>query len=126
MTCELSTPEMKCVMDFIDGWNKGDMSAVIALLSDDIIYHNMPLEPISGKQMVSDYLCSAGPYSDVNWEIVSIAENGNKVLTERIDKFTSRGNAIELQVMGVFEITAMKITAWRDYFDLSSYRKQYE
>ena len=61
----------------------------------------------------------------VDWEILSIAENGNKVLTERVDRFEMPGGKkIDLPVMGTFEINNGKITAWRDYFDLNTFTSQ--
>ena len=34
------------------------------------------------------------------------------------------GKTIQLPVAGVFEVTGNKISAWRDYFDMSMYTKQ--
>ncbi|MEM9879804.1 MAG: limonene-1,2-epoxide hydrolase family protein, partial [Pseudomonadota bacterium] len=54
-----------------------------------------------------------------------IAENGNVVMTERIDRFAlASGAHIELPVMGIFEVEGDKITAWRDYFDLAQFSAQ--
>jgi limonene-1,2-epoxide hydrolase len=52
-------------------------------------------------------------------DIVHIASAGDVVLTERIDRFVRlEGNSPEpVRVMGIFEITGGKISAWRDYFD---------
>jgi limonene-1,2-epoxide hydrolase len=52
-------------------------------------------------------------------EMLSIAAQGNKVLTERIDilRKADGSDAMTLHVMGIFEVEGGKITAWRDYFD---------
>jgi len=52
-------------------------------------------------------------------EMLSIASEGNKVLTERIDilRKADGSDAMTLHVMGIFEVENGKITAWRDYFD---------
>ncbi len=51
--------------------------------------------------------------------MLAIAETGNKVLTERIDRIIDRNGAevMTVPVMGVFEIEDGKIAVWRDYFD---------
>ena len=47
------------------------------------------------------------------------------MLTERVDVLTIGGKRIEIPVMGTFEVDASgKISAWRDYFDLPTYRDQ--
>ena len=43
------------------------------------------------------------------------------MLTERVDVFTLAGKSFELPVMGTFEISDGKISAWRDYFDLNQF-----
>ena len=112
------------VLDFIQAWNDMDWDKAVGLLTDDIIWHNIPMEAMQGKEVVSAAIAGMGPES-VNWETLSIAENGNKVLTERIDRFDMPGGKkIDLPVMGTFEITDGKISAWRDYFDLNTYMTQ--
>jgi limonene-1,2-epoxide hydrolase len=41
-------------------------------------------------------------------------------LTERVDHFVYDGKTIDARVMGAFEVSGDKITAWRDYFDVPS------
>ena len=54
-----------------------------------------------------------------------VAENGNKMLTKRIDPFdmTSDKKRV-IPVMGVFEIQIGKLKACQDYFDLQTFRSQ--
>jgi limonene-1,2-epoxide hydrolase len=54
-------------------------------------------------------------------DTLSIAVEGNRVLTERVDRLlTSEGEPVlSLRVMGIFELADGKIAAWRDYFDPS-------
>jgi limonene-1,2-epoxide hydrolase len=51
------------------------------------------------------------------FEVVNLAVSGDAVLTERIDRVVVDGRAIELPVMGVFEVLYGRVAAWRDYFD---------
>lgn len=113
------------VRRFCAAWDRLDFEAIAACLADEIEYHNIPLQPLSGKAVVEQYLRDAGPFENCEWEIISIAASGNRVLTERVDRFTVRGQRISLQVMGTFEIEQGLIRRWRDYFDLASYRAQW-
>lgn len=52
-------------------------------------------------------------------EMLALATQGDKVLTERIDYLLKAdgSTAAAVRVMGIFEVENGKITAWRDYFD---------
>ncbi|HEX8400790.1 MAG TPA: limonene-1,2-epoxide hydrolase family protein [Allosphingosinicella sp.] len=116
---------IRTVLAFCDAWSRLDMGSVIALLDNDIEYHNIPLQPLSGKRDVEAYLRGIGPFEACSWTVRSIAANGPVVLTERIDAFVVGGTQITLPVMGVFEVVDARIRGWRDYFDLASYRAQW-
>lgn len=57
--------------------------------------------------------------SAIDIEILAIAADGNKVLTERVDAMIDQAGEITHRdvLMGIFEISDGKIIAWRDYFD---------
>lgn len=112
------------VRSFIAAWNANDIQSVVNHLHPEVIYHNIPVASICGRAAVHSYLTSKGGFDWVNWQLLAIAESGNKVLTERIDDFGIGGASISLPVMGTFEIEGELIRAWRDYFDLDSYRRQ--
>lgn len=60
--------------------------------------------------------------------MLSIAADGNKVLTERVDRF-ERADDSEIgaaKVMGILEVEGDKIIVWRDYFDTSFMQKTAE
>ena len=82
------------------------------------------MEALNGKAAAEGFIRGMAPKS-VNWEMLSIAENGNKVLTERVDNFVMMDDKpMSIAVMGTFEINDGKITAWRDYFDLATLTSQ--
>jgi limonene-1,2-epoxide hydrolase len=115
---------MDIVKQFIDAWNGMDFDTVEALMAEDIFYHNIPMEPIQGRAAAGAFARSMNAKA-VNWELLAIAENGNKVLTERVDNFDlADGKTLSIPVMGTFEIENGKIQAWRDYFDLGTFTKQ--
>lgn len=112
------------VTAFVEAWNRMDWDAVVDMLSDDVVYHNIPMAPIEGKEAARAFIVGMQPEA-VDWQILAIAENGDKVLTERVDNFDmAGGKKISLPVMGTFEIENGKISAWRDYFDLPTFTSQ--
>jgi limonene-1,2-epoxide hydrolase len=120
----MAVSNTELVLAFIDAWNRMDWDAVVDMFSDDVIYHNIPMERIEGKEAARAFITSMKPEA-VDWEVLSIAENGNKVLTERVDAFRlPGGKTLSIPVMGTFEIDGGKITAWRDYFDLATFTRQ--
>lgn len=111
------------VLAFIEAWNRLDQQRIAALMADDIVYHNMPLKPVQGRQAALDYLAK-WPVDTCEWELLNIATRGNVVLTERIDRFTQGENRIVIPVMGTFEVADGLIIHWRDYFDMGAMKPQ--
>jgi limonene-1,2-epoxide hydrolase len=61
----------------------------------------------------------------VHFDILAIAADGNRVLTERVDRFV-RADGSEIaaaKLMGIFEVDGECIVAWRDYFDVNFAKK---
>jgi limonene-1,2-epoxide hydrolase len=119
------TPE-RVVKDFCTAVARRDVKEICSFFTEDAVYHNMPIEPVKGHAAIEGVLQQfIGPATHAEFELLAIATVGNKVLTERVDRFTIMGKKIELPVMGTFEVNADgKITAWRDYFDMAQFTKQ--
>jgi limonene-1,2-epoxide hydrolase len=99
--------------------SKRDADALRSLLDDDVVYHNIGMEPSRG---IDATVANVGAQWEMfpetyEYEIRNIAANGTTVLTERIDKVGPPGIVAPVPVMGTFEVSDGKITAWRDYFD---------
>jgi limonene-1,2-epoxide hydrolase len=61
----------------------------------------------------------------VHFDMLAIAADGNRVLTERLDRFV-RADGSEVaavKLMGIFEVEGDCIVAWRDYFDVNFAKK---
>lgn len=114
------------VRSFVDAWNAYDLERILAHLHEDVVYHNVPVEPLVGRAAVRAYLDGKGGFERMHWKLLAIAASGSKVLTERIDEFTWRGVDVTLPLMGIFEVDGERIRAWRDYFDMDTYRRQLE
>ncbi len=119
------TPE-QVIRDFCAAIHKRDLKEICSFFSEDAVYHNIPIAPVQGHAAISDVLQQfIGPATDAEFELLAIAAVGDKVLTERVDRFTIMGKKIALPVMGTFEVNADgKITAWRDYFDMAQFTSQ--
>ena len=113
------------VRDFCATWAKGDLDAIVDFFTDDAVYHNIPVDPVTGKQAIRDTIAGFTAGVDtVEFRVRHIVADGNVVLTERVDAFITPTVTIELPVMGTFELKGDKIAAWRDYFDLNQFMSQ--
>lgn len=113
------------VQSFCAAWAKGDLDALVDYFTDDAVYHNIPIAPVTGRDAIRGTIAgfTAGVES-IEFRVLHVAANGNVVLTERVDVFVLPGVTIELPVMGTFEVAGDKIAAWRDYFDMNQFMSQ--
>jgi limonene-1,2-epoxide hydrolase len=114
----------RVVRDLCDAFAKHDAEAFRPFLTDDVVYHNMPMEPTVGLDAAIAFIDGFfGMCDSLIIETLHLAVRDNIVLTERIDTFKVGDNEAPLPVMGTFEIRDGKISAWRDYFDLAQITK---
>jgi limonene-1,2-epoxide hydrolase len=118
---------IEVVRRFCAAWSDNAGAAELAaFFTADAVYHNIPLDPITGRENIADAIATflrPGPpgIEGIDFRVINIAANGPVVLTERVDVFTLPGKSFELPVMGTFEVTDGKISAWRDYFDINQF-----
>ncbi len=113
------------VRQFCAVWSKGDLDAIIDFFADDAVYHNIPVDPVTGREAIRATIEGFTTGVDsIEFRVLHIVGSGSVVLTERVDVFTFPTTTIELPVMGTFEVSGDKITAWRDYFDLNQFMSQ--
>ena len=114
----MADPEV-IVREFCDAWSRSDLDEIMSYFAADAVYHNIPMDPVVGTDAIRTFNEGFTAMVDrIEFEITHLAVNGNDVLTERVDTFVRPAGAIGLPVMGTFELTDGKITAWRDYFDM--------
>jgi len=110
------------IRDFCDAWGAGDVAAIVGAFADDAVYHNIPMEPIEGKDAIAAVISAFLTGNRIVFETLRQVASGNVVMNERIDHLSlGDGPVIALPVMGTFELAGGKITAWRDYFDLATF-----
>jgi limonene-1,2-epoxide hydrolase len=117
---EHSAPIM-VVKDFLNAMQESDPEKVIALVANDIVYSNVSLPTIRGKERFARAARAYYRYN-LGFQVIvhRIAENGSSVLTERTDAIIAGPFRLQFWVCGVFEVHDGKVTLWRDYFDWRS------
>jgi limonene-1,2-epoxide hydrolase len=109
----------RVVRDFCDAFDGRDAGSLRPYFTDDVVYHNIPLDPAVGIDAAIAFIEGFfGMCDTMTIENLHVAVRGNVVLTERVDTFTVGEVVAPLKVMGTFEVRDGKISAWRDYFDL--------
>ena len=124
----MSTP-IETVTAFLDECAKGKEQMYAAFrnyFTPHTAYENVGFSKTTGIEeamaLIGGFESTFGA-SAFRAEMLAIASVGNRVLTERIDYLLDAdGKDISsFPLMGIFEVTDGKITAWRDYFDTASF-----
>src|SRR3954451_5953028 len=101
------TPDspLELVRRFCAAWSDGDLDALMAYFTDDATYHNIPVDPVTGKDAIKATIegFTAG-VDKIEFRVHHIVADGGVVLTERTDAFFTADRTIELPVMGTFEV----------------------
>lgn len=109
----------RVVRTFCDAFDGQDAEVLRPYFTDDVVYHNIPLEPAVGIDATIAFIEGFfGMCDSMTIENVHVASTRGVVLTERVDTFTVGGVLAPLRVMGTFEVRDGRISAWRDYFDM--------
>lgn len=121
---------IEVVRRFCAAWSDGmEANDLAAFFTDDAVYHNIPLAPITGRANIANNIATfirPGPpaIENIEFRVINIAADGPVVMTERVDVFKLPDKSFELQVMGTFEVSEGKIKGWRDYFDMNQFTRQ--
>jgi limonene-1,2-epoxide hydrolase len=119
----MATPT-ETVTAFLDLWDKpgGLDQSIRDYFTPATVWENVGLAVTTG---VDEAIALNAGFAEkfgmdtMRVDMLSIAESGSKVLTERMDHFLDASGKLiaSFPVMGIFELEDGKITAWRDYFD---------
>jgi limonene-1,2-epoxide hydrolase len=108
------------VLALCEAFAEHDAQSLRPFFTDDVLYHNIPMEPAVGLEATISAIDGFfAMFDKLVIETTHIASRGNVVLTERIDTFTLGDLVAPLPVMGTFELRDGRICRWRDYFDLA-------
>lgn len=116
----MSAENEKIVTDFCRAWSRMNMDEILGFMTDDAVYHNIPMAPAKGKAAIRAVVEGFLKMSEaIDFKILHSAGAGSVVMNERVDSFTYKGGKKgSVPVVGVFEVSGGKISAWRDYFDM--------
>jgi limonene-1,2-epoxide hydrolase len=118
---------LEIVHEYFDTMNEAVAKrdpAVIArrrtLLADDIVYQNKPLKVINGLAELTKWQSEFAGCDYMVGEVRHMAEDGDWVLTERVESWSIGGVEVGGEIMGILEVRDGQIHTWFDhmsYFD---------
>src|ERR1700686_5782823 len=93
------------VRGLCDGFAKHDAEALRQFFTDDVVYHNIPMDPAVGIDATIAFIDGFFAMCDnMAIETLHLAVRDNVVLTERVDTFTVGDIVAPLPLMGTFEV----------------------
>ncbi|HUI02194.1 MAG TPA: nuclear transport factor 2 family protein [Acidimicrobiales bacterium] len=107
------------VRSMLSAWERRDSAFILDHLTDDAVYHAMPLRPIVGKAALEPWVRSFERVPPGRLEIHHQVVTGDVVMNERTDRITIEGTEVSLAICAVFEVDDGRLKAWREYFDLA-------
>ncbi len=110
------------IREFIEAWSSLDADRLAEYFTEDGTYHNMPTQPVSGKDNVREFIRGfLATWTETRWDILNILGEGDVVIAERVDRTRTSMGDVDLPCTGVFEMEDGRIRVWRDYFDLNTF-----
>jgi limonene-1,2-epoxide hydrolase len=113
------------VREFIAAWEQRDSDFIIGCLTEDAVYHAMPLEPIVGKEAIAAWVRKFEAIPPGSLKVHHQVATADLVMNERTDRILMNGHPVTLPIVGIFEIHDGRIRAWREYFDLTPAKEAY-
>ena len=122
------TTASEVVTAFIRAIEDGDLDTALTMVTDNIVYDNVPLGPVTGPDEVRRILSGGvtAAAERVEWVVSHQVGEGHVVMNERVDRFLVDGRWLEIPLAGLFVLREGRIAVWRDYFDLDGFRRQRE
>ena len=112
---------LEAVTALISDWKRKDVDAVMARITDDIVWHSHVGSPVvRGKAAMRAFLeTMAAGISDIRWRIQRHAINGNQIFMEGVDDFVmiKDQRRVAIPYLGTMVFRDGLISEWRDYFD---------
>ncbi|MCF6387892.1 nuclear transport factor 2 family protein [Mycobacterium sp. MBM] len=107
------------VQKFLFALRDPDLDAAGALIDENLVYQNVGLPTVHGKQRTLKLFAGLDrPSLGFDVAIHRTAADGAVVLNERTDVLIIGPVRLQFWVCGVFEVRDGRITLWRDYFDM--------
>lgn len=117
------TTEAERIVDrFLAAWERADVDELLDYFADDAVWQPGPMKPAVGKRALREAMLEwLRGAAGVRTEVHHTVSDGTIVMHERTDRYTLRARETATTAAAAFEINNGKITAWREYFDLSPF-----
>lgn len=119
-----ATEPDEVVRAFVAAIERKDIDAALALVTEDVVYDNVPIGAVTGPDGIRGALSRLLGAEQIEWVTRRQVADGDVVMNERVDRFQLDGRWVEIPVAGLFVLRDGRIALWRDYFDLATYRSQ--
>jgi limonene-1,2-epoxide hydrolase len=128
------TDSERVVVSFLDAWGPGSWPHMLASfdtwMADDVVWENTGSPPCHGKAAAMEFLSQMHGTLEMEYctaEIHNMASRGDIVLTERTDyvHLADDSVAIEIPIMGTFEVRDGRIVRYADYNADSPIRERF-
>jgi limonene-1,2-epoxide hydrolase len=118
---EESVASLNVAQAMIAAWRALDWPRVVSLFAADGVLQIVPLPAYSGRAAIKKHLDQiAAGIERLDFNVKHLKAFGSVVLFERDDQFVYRGRVASVPVVGVLEIDAGHVRAWREYMDLTT------
>src|SRR3989442_12920152 len=97
---------IEVVRRFCAAWSDNIGAAELAaFFTDDAVYHNIPLAPVTGREAIANTIASfirpgAPGIEGIEFRVINIAADGPVVMPQRVDVFRLPGQSFELPGRG--------------------------
>lgn len=113
------------INQFFEFWCAGDIEGVISLCHEEVIWDNVPMKPIQGREKVAEFLRRFGKgMTHRRYDILRMMEDDGEVFIEAVENYVRDGKSVSVRFMSAFEIENGAIKEWRDYFDHNTVKSQ--
>ncbi|MGH7964838.1 MAG: limonene-1,2-epoxide hydrolase family protein [Candidatus Binatia bacterium] len=114
----MSAANEKLATDLCNALLTREISRALPYLSEDVFYHNVPWEPVTGHAGVRKVLEPFLAYCVLEkMDIKNTVSAGDVAMNERVETWSKGNVRVLLPVVGIFTIKEGKIVRWCDYFD---------
>src|SRR5208282_3168914 len=115
------TSRLQIYLALIEDWKRKDIDAVLARLTDDIVWHYAAAAqpPLKSNRAARKFLENfADILGEVRWRVFDAVEVGDRLFVEGVDEFFTKDDVrVATPYAGVLEFRGDLICGWRDYFD---------
>jgi limonene-1,2-epoxide hydrolase len=116
------SPKLALMKALIADWTRGDIDAVLARMTDDVVWHYAAAvaPPLIGKVKARRFLERfKGEIAQVRWRMFDHAESGDRLFAEGVDEYVAKdGAVVAAPYAAVIEFRGDLICGWRDYVDI--------